>query len=99
MLIILLGAGLSGNLMAQAEMQLVQDDLIKVKHVKPPSRNFPRYLDSNKPKKKFKAHIKMVHGSDCPTYLHYYSKPQAKRDKIIDKRKRFAQGHFIIAKK
>ncbi len=85
--ILVLGFFSAAGAKAQQKMQVVEDNAIKVNLRKPPQPT-NHYLDNNKPKRKLKVKIRMVKGPDCPRYLHYTSRPQKHRDKILEKRRR-----------
>ena len=85
--ILVLGFFPAAGVKAQQKMQVVEDNVIKVNLRKPP-QSTNHYLDNNKPKKKLKVKIRMFKGPDCPCYLHYTSRPQKRRNKILERRRR-----------
>ena len=85
--IFLLGIFSVSRVHAQVATPIVQDKVIKVNLRQPPKRT-DRYIENNARKKKLKTKIRMMHGWECPSYLHYESKPQKKREKATDKRRK-----------
>lgn len=67
--------------------QIIEEDVIKVKR-RYPSGPSKVYLGSGGKKKKVKSKIKVVNNDNCPTYVAYFSKPKAKREKKLRKHKR-----------
>ena len=72
---------------SQVATPIVQDKVIKVNLRQPPKKS-DRYIENNKPKKKLKTKIRMMHSWECPSYLHYESKPQKKREKVMDRHRK-----------
>lgn len=59
-----------------------------VKHRKPSKSKNKRYFDNNAKKKEIKTKTKILHGSMCPSFNHYISKPKTKRQKMLRKQRK-----------
>ncbi|MBN1597396.1 MAG: hypothetical protein JW894_03825 [Bacteroidales bacterium] len=84
---IIFGFVFSAMVTAQTGSPIVEDNVIKVNY-RHPQKTSNRYLDNNGRKKKLKTKIRMVKGWECPSYLHYQSKPQKRREKALEKRRK-----------
>jgi hypothetical protein len=78
---------LSSPVEAQAGDVMVVDNVIKVNPRHPPQPR-TRYISNNARKKKLRVKLQIIASWNCPTYLHYESKPQKKREKLIRKRRK-----------
>ena len=85
--ILIFSFALTTGIKAQTGSPIVEDKVIKVNRREPPKPS-KYYSGTNIRKdKKFKVKMTMMKSWDCPSYIHYDSKPKRKREKKILKRR------------
>ena len=56
--------------------------------------NQKKYLNNNEKRKSVWTKISLIHGSDCPTFKNYKSTADKKREKLMRKAEKRAQGNL-----